>query len=62
MGFLLTYQDLILLPTFEQRFNYLKVNGRCSEKTRKQVDEIFGTLSKKDKNMLNADGGSEEDG
>ena len=33
MGFLLTYQDLILLPTFEERFNYLKVNGRCSEET-----------------------------
>ena len=28
MGFLLTYQDLILLPTFEDRFNYLKVNER----------------------------------
>ena len=30
---------------------------RRTEKTRKQVDEIFGTLSKKDKNMLNADDG-----
>ena len=30
---------------------------RRTEKTRKQVDEIFGTLSKKDKRMLNADDG-----
>ena len=30
---------------------------RRTEKTRKQVDEIFGSLSKKDKNMLNADDG-----
>ena len=31
MGFLLTYQDLILLPTFEERFNYLKVNSGSEE-------------------------------
>ena len=24
MGFLLTYQDLILLPTFEDRFGYVE--------------------------------------
>ena len=31
MGFLLTYQDLILLPTFEERFNYLQKCGTPSE-------------------------------
>lgn len=29
----LTYQELIKLPTFEERFNYLKLNGRASEVT-----------------------------
>ena len=29
----LTYDELIQLNTFEERFNYLKVNGRCSEET-----------------------------
>lgn len=29
----LTYDELIQLKTFEERFNYLKVNGRCSEET-----------------------------
>ena len=29
----LTYDELIQLNTFEDRFNYLKVNGRCSEET-----------------------------
>ena len=28
-----TYQELILLPTFEDRFRYLKCNGRVSEMT-----------------------------
>ena len=28
-----TYQELILLPTFEERFKYLKLNGQCSEIT-----------------------------
>ena len=26
-----TYEELITLPTFEERFNYLKLNGQCSE-------------------------------
>lgn len=29
----LTYNELITLPTFEERFNYLRLNGRCSEET-----------------------------
>ncbi len=29
----LTYQELILLPTFEERFKYLQLNGRCSAET-----------------------------
>ena len=29
----LTYDELIQLNTFEERFNYLRVNGRCSEET-----------------------------
>lgn len=28
-----TYQELILLPTFEQRFNYLKLNGSIGTQT-----------------------------
>lgn len=28
-----TYSDLILLPTFEERFEYLKLNGRVGEET-----------------------------
>ncbi|MBO7452154.1 MAG: hypothetical protein J6U54_17640 [Clostridiales bacterium] len=28
-----TYSDLILLPTFEERFEYLKLNGRVGEAT-----------------------------
>ena len=31
MGFLLTYQDLILLPTFEERFKYLQQCGGVEE-------------------------------
>ena len=26
-----TYEELITLPTFEERFKYLKLNGQCSE-------------------------------
>ncbi len=29
----LTYDELIKLPTFEERFKYLQINGRCSEET-----------------------------
>jgi hypothetical protein len=29
----LTYNELITLPSFEERFNYLRLNGRCSEET-----------------------------
>ena len=29
----LTYDELILLPTFEERFAYLQLNGHCSEET-----------------------------
>ena len=29
----LTYDELITLETFEQRFTYLKLNGKCSEET-----------------------------
>ena len=29
----LTYDELIKLPTFEERFTYLQLNGRCSEET-----------------------------
>ena len=28
-----TYDELILLPTFEERFSYLQLNGQCSEVT-----------------------------
>jgi hypothetical protein len=28
-----TYDELIKLPTFEDRFNYLKLNGRVAEET-----------------------------
>lgn len=28
-----TYDELILLPTFEERFAYLQLNGQCSETT-----------------------------
>lgn len=28
-----TYNELILLPTFEERFEYLKLNGQCSVET-----------------------------
>ena len=28
-----TYNELILLPTFEERFAYLQLNGMCSETT-----------------------------
>ena len=28
-----TYSDLITLPTFEERFKYLKLNGKVGEKT-----------------------------
>ena len=28
-----TYDELILLPTFEERFKYLQLNGRASEET-----------------------------
>jgi hypothetical protein len=28
-----TYSELILLPTFEERFAYLQLNGQCSEVT-----------------------------
>ena len=28
-----TYEELILLPTFEARFAYLQLNGKCSEVT-----------------------------
>lgn len=28
-----TYDELIKLPTFEERFNYLKLNGRVAEET-----------------------------
>jgi hypothetical protein len=30
---LLTYNELITLPTFEERFEYLRLNGRCSAET-----------------------------
>ena len=29
----LTYDELIKLPTYEERLQYLKLNGRCSEET-----------------------------
>ena len=29
----LTYEELILLPTFEERFKYLQLNGHCSVET-----------------------------
>lgn len=29
----LTYQELITFKTFEERFQYLKLNGRCSAET-----------------------------
>ena len=29
----LTYDELILLPTFEERFDYLQLNGHASEET-----------------------------
>lgn len=29
----LTYDELITLDTFEKRFTYLKLNGKCSEET-----------------------------
>lgn len=29
----LTYDELILLPTFEERFEYLQLNGHCSVET-----------------------------
>jgi hypothetical protein len=29
----LTYDELITLETFEKRFTYLKLNGKCSEET-----------------------------
>jgi len=29
----LTYNELITFPTFEQRFKYLQINGRCSAET-----------------------------
>ena len=28
-----SYSELILLPTFEERFQYLKLNGQCSVET-----------------------------
>ena len=28
-----TYNELILLPTFEERFSYLQLNGQCSVET-----------------------------
>ena len=28
-----TYEEMILLPTFEERFKYLQLNGQCSEVT-----------------------------
>ena len=28
-----TYDEVIKLPTFEERFNYLKLNGQCSATT-----------------------------
>lgn len=28
-----TYSELIAIPTFEERFNYLKINGRVGEET-----------------------------
>lgn len=29
----LTYEELIRFPTFEERFKYLQLNGKCSEET-----------------------------
>lgn len=39
-----TYQELILLPTFEDRYNYLKLNGVPTETTfggHRQVNQIL---------------------
>ena len=41
-----TYSELILLPTFEERFRYLKLNGRIGEETfglDRYLNQIFYT-------------------
>lgn len=39
-----TYSELILIPTFEERFNYLQLNGRVGEDTfghQRYLNQVF---------------------
>ena len=45
-GYIRTYTELITLPTFEERFNYLKLDGKIGEETfgdhsRRWMNQIF---------------------
>lgn len=44
MGKIRTYSELIRLPTFLERFNYLKLNGRVGEETfgcHRYLNQVF---------------------
>lgn len=49
-----SYHELIQLPTFEERFEYLKVNGTVSEETfggRRYLNQLVYNSSKEWKNI-----------
>ena len=51
-----TYSELILLPTFEERFEYLKLDGRIGEETfafDRYLNQIFYQRDKEWKSIRN---------
>ena len=51
-----TYSELILLPTFEERFEYLKLNGRVGEETfafDRYINQMFYQNDKEWKSIRN---------
>lgn len=58
-----TYSEMILLPTFEERFRYLKLNGRVGEETfgmDRYLNQLFYTSDewrKTRRDVIMRDGG-----